>query len=656
MTKDSRLERFLKALCSLDYSDLPTPLSRVEVLWSCLVTGETAPDFQPQSRTEKYLMTILGVYDLEDIPQPISRAEMLLYKLATGDTNVELEGGAKSRYEELLAEIVGKGEIGYTDFYYITHTLTDRLSTLYNTVEAPVKSAILKGQTLNNVATIAPIYTQAGGKASWVYNKLKINFANYLWSGGGLNCGQAIKPNTKYLFYVKLKNECDFQLSVGHRRCWVAGNNYVNAGQTFSERLIITTRSDLSDDYAYHILASQNPASFDGIKSIEVEIMFIEYQEGMENWDIPYFEGMQSVKMPVLKTTGKNLFDLKWFEDKGYLPIDNHVNVKGFYDSNFITRKIKLDSKKQYTFSMKVKNSSGHSMGFLIKYKDGTSSQVLTPGVSVLRNDTSKEILSVGFTFTDAVNMTLSDIQIEESLTATSYEPYKTNILTVNEDVELRGIGDVKDELNALTGELTQRIGEIVFDGSEDENWGLSTTASSHKTTITFTIPLTNGKVHSSCKCDKFKTIPGRINFTDGVESVKVATNVVGICILRSKLEEQNVVGLKTYLQQNPIKIQYQLETEPIKTIDLSTLNQDDKPTKLKTFDDITYVDISSNGLLPELETTVLTKNIEELSTMSLRMNDILDDQERIKDDNDTLNNDLESTMLATTEIYEDIL
>ena len=35
--------------------------------------------------------------------------------------------------------------------------------------------------------------------------------------------------------------------------------------------------------------------------------MIIEYQEGMENWDIPYFEGMQSVKMPVLTTTGKNL-------------------------------------------------------------------------------------------------------------------------------------------------------------------------------------------------------------------------------------------------------------------------------------------------------------------------------------------------------------
>ena len=31
-----------------------------------------------------------------------------------------------------------------------------------------------------------------------------------------------------------------------------------------------------------------------------IECMLIEYQDGMENWDIPYFEGMHSVKMPVL--------------------------------------------------------------------------------------------------------------------------------------------------------------------------------------------------------------------------------------------------------------------------------------------------------------------------------------------------------------------
>ena len=50
--------------------------------------------------------------------------------------------------------------------------------------------------------------------------------------------------------------------------------------------------------------------------------------------------------------------------------------------------------------------------------------------------------------------------QIEEGLTPTAYEPYKSNILTVNEDVTLRSNGDICDELNLLTGQLTQRIGE----------------------------------------------------------------------------------------------------------------------------------------------------------------------------------------------------
>ena len=50
---DSRLEKFIYAICSMDVSDLPVPLSRIEKLWNCLITGET-PDFEPLSRNEKY--------------------------------------------------------------------------------------------------------------------------------------------------------------------------------------------------------------------------------------------------------------------------------------------------------------------------------------------------------------------------------------------------------------------------------------------------------------------------------------------------------------------------------------------------------------------------------------------------------------------------
>ena len=45
-------------------------------------------------------------------------------------------------------------------------------------------------------------------------------------------------------------------------------------------------------------------------------------------------------------------------------------------------------------------------------------------------------------------------------LTTTNEDGTKTNILTVNEDVTLRSNGDVYDELNLLTGRLTQRIDE----------------------------------------------------------------------------------------------------------------------------------------------------------------------------------------------------
>ena len=39
---------------------------------------------------------------------------------------------------------------------------------------------------------------------------------------------------------------------------------------------------------------------------------FIILEGDYTNVDIPYFEGMQSVKMPLLTTTGKNLLNSEW--------------------------------------------------------------------------------------------------------------------------------------------------------------------------------------------------------------------------------------------------------------------------------------------------------------------------------------------------------
>lgn len=61
---DSRIEKFIYAIRSMEVSDLPAP----------------------QSRNELYLMAILGLYDIDNLPVPLSRIEKLLYEIATTGT------------------------------------------------------------------------------------------------------------------------------------------------------------------------------------------------------------------------------------------------------------------------------------------------------------------------------------------------------------------------------------------------------------------------------------------------------------------------------------------------------------------------------------------------------------------------------------------
>ena len=62
-------------------------------------------------------------------------------------------------------------------------------------------------------------------------------------------------------------------------------------------------------------------------------------------------------------------------------------------------------------------------------------------------------------TFEEGRNLELVSVKMPV-LTTSNEDGTKTNILTVNEDVTLRSNGDVYDELNLLTGRLTQRIDE----------------------------------------------------------------------------------------------------------------------------------------------------------------------------------------------------
>ena len=212
--------------------------------------------------------------------------------------------------------------------------------TALDTLEGQAKSAILSGNTLVNLVPKKIIDHIASsdwdGYCCLVQNS-KQSFDQW-------RALQDLKPNTKYYIscYVETfedANNKDYCLNNPSVESIFEDSMIINGVGRY--QWLSTTKSELTDEI-FIVLRSQNAHARGAIKIRD--IMIIEYQEGMKNWDIPYFEGIQSVKMPVLTTSNE----------------------------------------------------------------DGT----------------------------------------------------KTNILTVNEDVTLRSNGDICDELNLLTGQLTQRIGE----------------------------------------------------------------------------------------------------------------------------------------------------------------------------------------------------
>ena len=100
----------------------------------------------------------------------------------------------------------------------------------------------------------------------------------------------------------------------------------------------------------------------------------------------------------------------------------------------------------------------------------------------------------------------VNGVQIEEGSVATSYEPYKTNILSTPEEVALKGIGDVKDTLNCNTGEMVKRLTEFTLTGNEN----LLLSSWTNNLTNCIRVDLGNGTVGGTDNnlviCNQFKT------------------------------------------------------------------------------------------------------------------------------------------------------
>ena len=321
-------------------------------------------------------------------------------------------------------------------------------ATIDNTVQGGIHGAFLKGQTLVNISTQKSSNTFTFQSA---YNGATPN--RQVMAVASSNGNTLTKPSTRYIVKFTVSNYInnyggsvpitilDYDIYSVVKTTQVNGN-----GDYY---IIGVTKETLGHEG--RILIKSNATLFENNTETEVSltisnIMVLEYQEGMENWDIPYFEGMQSVEVPSIKTTGKNICDMVGLANT-LNKIDNKIVVidestwemtstPRYHNVNFKYRPIKFKENTSYTISFEgqTTDDSRTTLANIIKviYIDGTESNMRSIGFNKVTTPSNKTIDHVRFSYgVLGVKESISNLSIVEG-ESTSYEPYKSSTLTTS--------------------------------------------------------------------------------------------------------------------------------------------------------------------------------------------------------------------------------
>lgn len=206
------------------------------------------------------------------------------------------------------------------------------------------------------------------------------------------------------------------------------------------------------------------------------------------------------------------------------------------------------------------------------------------PTYNILARTTSTKTFTTGglgdtFIYINVPSgITMSNViikpQLELGSVATTYEPYKEQLITIPLTQSLRSLNSVYDRGCVKSGGLwgnERNIPQVIFDGSSDEpiNYYPSNASTDTELFQIGTLPSTWGVV-KNCVCDRFITsISGNVwGSTNNEESFLVggaSKNLVDIRIKRSRLigwssslsDDAKRALFRAWLAANPIIVQY---------------------------------------------------------------------------------------------------
>ena len=501
------------------------------------------------------------------------------------------------------------GEFPYVTLSDVTDTSLD------NVVPYAYKSAILKGKTINNLWTkpVEGVAVQQKTADTTIepYSEqyTKITFGETQENAAatvGVETTQQLQANKTYYintFIFDGHDESDGFLLRDFRN----GVNLVTLkikGYPSGQILSFTTQAETNRLTFYYFAYTRKYGAVNYSKPFYMPTRFIISDKLEDVVNQEFFEGMQSVKMPVLTTTGKNVFSpTKMTMNDG--------SLYGYY-------KYKDDESVSCTLSISDKDTSVDIRGIYFGMtKLGINADIdtnwLVANGSILNTKlfsivSEYNFISIYPNNTETLNKLTErfNIQLEHSKVKTTYEPYKSNILSTSEEVVLRGIGDVKDELNLMTGELTENIGEMIINGNETYSIG----ANPDNYYIYFRFPYHN--INKPLIADKLPTVFDGLS--KGCLSIYAYDWGNAICYtpVNATNKDDAILELKSY---GDIRVQYVKKEKSIKTVDLSVLNQDgDTLSKILPIEGTMHLTTSSDTIQPtfsgEIPVEAITQNL----------------------------------------------
>ena len=517
-----------------------------------------------------------------------------------------------------------------------------------NVKDGAYESLVFKGKSLVNLVrnTGTKLFSTSGlGKINktetsrgMIYETSREDLDTYITIRTGAN--PMLKPNTSYTIFFEIVQNTIIKDGQSYKGVTVCGTNdsYYNRAtnqlyhnSNFSldkgvKSILVTTGSDVSsyDGFGFGF----PPLSSGGVEQGQVfEIQNVMVIEGdCTNQDVPYFEGLCDSKMPILRNVGKNLFDLSRMNEKVFAG-GGSPNIINLTDNSLTTTNnnnatsgygyVITNLKKGVPYRLTVTNDSVSTgiANFNVSKRDGNSWHEQRIISIPIGNTASRIIYADNSTLNLSVNIitngangqftaVLKNIQIEEVSSendlSTPYEDYKTNILRTSEEIVLREVNGVQDTYNPLTGEYVCRIGEVVITSAVAK----SVVVLDKNVRVNIAMSALNGDngttKANNILSDKFYW--SEANARD-IEGLRVNGNTLHWCISRDKLTSQDLQGVNTWLQSNPITVQYIL-AEPVTTIvKPSTIT----PFAYQNGHVIVESGFEGQSLLPEIEYSVVT-------------------------------------------------